>query len=381
LHALATETGTFLLLSCGVMAEIVFSRVAKRFGAYTAIPDLSFKIEEGEFITLLGPSGCGKTTTLRMVAGLELPDQGHIFIGGRDVTKVRPEHRRIGMVFQDYALFPHLTVRENIIFGLRERRVPAGQWQKRVDELLALVRLSEHVEKFPHQLSGGQRQRVALARALAFPPEVLLMDEPLGALDLKLRQTMQLEIIRIQRELRITTLYVTHDQEEALNLSDRIAVMDRGEIVQVGTGTSIYDKPSTPFVADFLGRVNFLHGRVRSRTANGGAIVECGSVTLHGPELDAPEGAPVCLGIRPERLHLVKEPSSNPANGMSGQIESMTFAGNLVRYYVRCSGCGDEVVMMVEQQERKSMPARGQSVWLEWDPDAIMAWPQQKTPS
>jgi ABC-type Fe3+/spermidine/putrescine transport system ATPase subunit len=212
---------------------------------------------------------------LRLVAGLITPDDGRISIGERDVTRVRPEHRRIGMVFQDYALFPHLTVAENVAFGLRERKVPSAEQERRVSEMLALVQLPDQADKFPHQLSGGQRQRVALARALAFPPEVLLMDEPLGALDLKLRQMMQLELIRIQRALKITTIYVTHDQEEALNLSDRIAVMNRGIIVQLDTGPQIYSRPATPFVADFLGRVNFLRGRVRGRDG-AAAMVECG---------------------------------------------------------------------------------------------------------
>ena len=354
------------------MAGIVISNVVKRFGDYVAIPGLSLEIRDGEFVTLLGPSGCGKTTTLRMVAGLASPNEGKIVIGGKDVTHVRPEHRRIGMVFQDYALFPHLTVGENIAFGLRERKVPAEEQTRRVDEMLGLVRLSEYREKFSHQLSGGQRQRVALARALAFPPAVLLMDEPLGALDLKLRQAMQLELIRIQRKLRITTLYVTHDQEEALNLSDRIAVMDRGNIAQLGTGPEVYDRPNSPFIADFLGRVNFLRGRVRGREGNR-TIAECGSLTFPLAGIDAPVGTELRIGVRPERMRLVRAPSSAAVCAIRGEIKSIIFAGNLVRYFVLCA---DDALVMVEEQERKDTFGEGQPAWIEWEPSALMAWPE-----
>lgn len=355
------------------MAGIVLANVVKRFGDFVAVPGLSLEVRDGEFVTLLGPSGCGKTTTLRMVAGLVTPDQGKIVIGDRDVTHVRPEHRRVGMVFQDYALFPHLTVGENISFGLREHGVPAGEQSRRVQEMLGLVQLSEYGDKFPHQLSGGQRQRVALARALAFPPAVLLMDEPLGALDLKLRQTMQLELIRIQRKLRITTLYVTHDQEEALNLSDRIAVMDRGNIAQLGTGPEIYNRPNSPFIADFLGRVNFLRGRVRARDG-ARTIVEFGSFTFQIAGIDARAGKEIRLGVRPERMRLARIPTSDGFCAIEGQIKSIIFAGNLIRYFVLCAG---DALVMVEEQENKDAFAEGQTVWIEWDPKALMAWPDK----
>jgi spermidine/putrescine ABC transporter ATP-binding subunit len=355
------------------MFGVTLSNVTKRYGAFVSVDKLSCEVRDGEFLTLLGPSGCGKTTTLRLVAGLISPDEGRITIGGRDVTRVRPEHRRIGMVFQDYALFPHLSVAENVAFGLRERRTPADEQVRRVNEMLALVQLSEQAGKFPHQLSGGQRQRVALARALAFPPEVLLMDEPLGALDLKLRQAMQLELLWIQRKLRITTIYVTHDQEEALNLSDRIAVMNRGVIVQLGTGQEVYSRPVTPFVADFLGRVNFLRGRVRGREGTA-TVVECDHATFRMADIAAPQGAALKIGIRPERMRLTTQPPRDSLLALKGTIESTTYAGNIVRYYVRCS---DDVLMMIEQQAQQGMSlGEGQSAWIEWDRDAVMVWPE-----
>jgi spermidine/putrescine transport system ATP-binding protein len=264
-------------------------------------------------------------------------------------------------------------VAENIAFGLRERKVAADEQTRRVAEMLALVQLPEYAGKFPHQLSGGQRQRVALARALAIPPEVLLMDEPLGALDLKLRQTMQLELIRIQRALKITTIYVTHDQEEALNLSDRIVVMNRGVIVQLGTGPEIYSRPASPFVADFLGRVNFLQGRVSGREG-ADSVIQCDSVTVRVAGISAPVGADLKIGIRPERMRLA---TASPADGrpaLPGTIESVTYAGNLIRYYVR--GASGTLLMIEQQAQQGILLGEGAPAWVEWDADAVMAWPQ-----
>ncbi len=353
------------------MADVVLANVSKRFQGVAAVHDLSLEVRDGELLTLLGPSGCGKTTTLRLVAGLLAPDRGQIVIGGRDVTRVPPERREIGMVFQDYALFPHLTVGENIAFGPRERRVPAADRERRVREMLALVKLEGHATRFPHQLSGGQRQRVALARAVAHPPRVLLMDEPLGALDLKLRETMQLELTRIQRALRITTIYVTHDQEEALNLSDRIAVMDGGRLVQLGTGPDVYDSPRTPFVADFLGRMNLLRGRVRAREG-AWSVVEAGLHVLRVPSAEFEPGSSVIVGVRPERVRVVPAPPPGATVALRGEVEKVTFAGNLVRYFVRCDG---DLLFTAEDQDRKASLVAGQPVCLEWDLDAMMVWP------
>jgi spermidine/putrescine ABC transporter ATP-binding subunit len=351
------------------VASVVLADVAKRFDGVAAVHDLSLEVRDGELLTLLGPSGCGKTSTLRIVAGLLQPERGRVLIGGRNVTRVPPERREVGMVFQDYALFPHLTVAENVAFGLRERAVPAGERERRVREMLGLVRLEDQARKFPHQLSGGQRQRVALARAVAYPPQVLLMDEPLGALDLKLRQTMQIELARIQRALRITTLYVTHDQEEALNLSDRIAVMDRGHLVQLGTGTEVYDRPATPFVADFLGRVNLVRGVVVGREG-AWTVVRVEPHRFRIPGAAAVEGAEIVVGVRPERVRLLAC-ADPPALALTGEVERVAFVGNLVRYYVRCAG---DLVITAEDQDRKTAFTPGQRVALEWDPDAVMTW-------
>ena len=260
------------------MSGVLLSSVTKKYGDVTALHALDLEIREGEFLTLLGPSGCGKTTTLRLVAGFIQPTSGTIFLGDDDITAVAPQHRRIGMVFQDYALFPHMTVRENIAFGLQERRYEKHRIPQRVDELLDLIRLPDMGDRYPSEVSGGQQQRIAVARAVAFPPRVLLMDEPLGALDLKLREAMQIEVRRIQQELSITTIYVTHDQTEAMNMSDRIAVMNEGVIEQLGTAEEIYRRPASRFVADFVGQINLLAARVVGDEGDGVVVEAAGAV-------------------------------------------------------------------------------------------------------
>ena len=242
------------------MAEVRLERITKQYGQHRVVDEVSLDIADGEFLVLLGPSGCGKTTTLRMIAGLATPTSGSIRIGGADVTATPVRLRNIGMIFQDYALFPHMTVGENIAFGLTERRQPRKQVEARVRELLELIRLPGYEARYPEQLSGGQQQRVALARALAYSPALLLMDEPLGALDLKLREAMQIELHRLQRELRVTTILVTHDQEEAMSLADRIAIMAEGQVQQVGAPEELYHSPANAFVAQFVGKVNLLSG-------------------------------------------------------------------------------------------------------------------------
>ena len=244
------------------MSGVTLDKIVKRYGSTVAVDDVSLNIKEGEFLTLLGPSGCGKTTTLRLISGFIQPTSGAIHFGEKDVTGIAPQHRQIGMVFQDYALFPHLTVSENISFGLVERKYEKHAIKARVDELLALIKLENAAERYPSEISGGQAQRVAVARAVAHPPSVLLMDEPLGALDLKLRETMQIELRRIQQELGITAVYVTHDQSEAMNMSDRIVVMNSGVIEQIGSPKDIYTNPQSVFVANFIGQVNILNCHV-----------------------------------------------------------------------------------------------------------------------
>src|SRR5688572_553282 len=246
---------------------IEIRRVSKRFGAFTAVNDISLTIQAGEFITLLGPSGCGKTTLLRLLAGFETPDEGAVFLDGEDVSHVPPYRRSVNQVFQSYALFPHMTVKENVGFGLRMQNVPATEANNRIKDALASVSLSEQADKLPHQMSGGQRQRVALARAIVCRPKVLLLDEPLSALDAKLRHGMQLELKHLQRKLGLTFVFVTHDQEEALTMSDRIAIINKGRIEQLGNATEIYHRPKTPFAADFIGQANLLSGTIILRDA------------------------------------------------------------------------------------------------------------------
>ena len=303
------------------MAGVTISGVTKRFGDFTALHALDLEIREGEFLTLLGPSGCGKTTTLRLVAGFIQPTSGTIYLGDDDVTGVAPQHRRIGMVFQDYALFPHMTVRENIAFGLEERRYEKHRIPERVDELLELIRLPDMGDRYPAEVSGGQRQRIAVARAVAYPPRVLLMDEPLGALDLKLREAMQIEIRRIQQELSITTIYVTHDQTEAMNMSDRIVVMNEGVIEQLGTAEEIYRRPASRFVADFVGQINLLPGTVVGEEGDH-LVVESAGARIRAAKRDGTgRDAEVSIGIRPELFSAVDADAAPGGNERAGRAD------------------------------------------------------------
>ncbi|MCA9981589.1 MAG: ABC transporter ATP-binding protein [Anaerolineales bacterium] len=280
-------------------------QVTKKFGSFTAVNNISLAIEEGEFFSLLGPSGCGKTTTLRMIAGFELPSAGEIYLQGDPVGQLPPFKRDVNTVFQNYALFPHLTVAENVAFGLQMKKVPQSEIDTRVRQALEMVRLPDVAERKPRQLSGGMKQRVALARALVNRPKVLLLDEPLGALDLKLRKAMQFELKQIQQEVGITFIYVTHDQEEALTMSDRIAVMNKGLVQQVGAPRDIYEHPQNRFVADFIGETNFVEGKVAT-TAGDITSIAVGAQTLQGTAdgraLQA--GQTVFLAIRPEKINL-----------------------------------------------------------------------------
>jgi ABC-type Fe3+/spermidine/putrescine transport system ATPase subunit len=280
-------------------ADIALRGLVKRYGATRALDGVSLDVAPGEFFTLLGPSGCGKTTSLRAIAGFVAPEAGDVLIGGARVNGVPPHRRRVGLVFQNYALFPHRTVRQNVAFGLRMQRTPADEIRRRVDEALALVQLPGYGDRYPRQLSGGEQQRVALARALVTRPAVLLLDEPLGALDKKLRDHMKIELKRLQRDVGVTTIYVTHDQEEALTMSDRVAVMRAGRVEQVGAPREIYETPATMFVAGFIGNTNLLAGK-----SGGGAAVECGGVTVLTAGGAPAPGAAVTIAIRPERIRL-----------------------------------------------------------------------------
>jgi len=311
----------------GAAGTVALTGLVKRYGATVALDGVSLSIVPGEFFTLLGPSGCGKTTTLRSVAGFVTPDAGRVDINGVDVTGVPPHRRHVGMVFQHYALFPHRTVAQNVAFGLRMQRVPKEEIGRRVGEALALVQLPAYGGRYPSQLSGGEQQRVALARALVTRPAVLLLDEPLGALDKKLRDHMKIELKRLQREVGITTIYVTHDQEEALTMSDRIAVMHRGRVEQVATPRGLYEDPTTAFVASFIGNINLLSGRVA-----GANVVACAGATVAAAGV-APAGATVAVALRPERVRL--DPAGALDTVLPMTVAHVVYQGETVRYILK----------------------------------------------
>ena len=320
--------------------EVQLVDLVKRFGDFTAVDGINLKVDSGEFFSLLGPSGCGKTTTLRMIAGFERPTDGQVVLDGVDVATVPPHKRNVNTVFQNYALFPHLNVGDNIAFGLRRKNVDEDQIKRRVAEALDLVHLAGYERRKPNQLSGGQQQRVALARALVNRPNVLLLDEPLGALDLKLRKQLQIELKRVQAEVGITFVYVTHDQEEALTMSDRIAVMNRGKVEQLGSPEELYERPNTRFVADFIGTTNLLSGAVESSDAASALVrLEGGdSCVVAGAGLQV--GRTVELSVRPESI-LVKASNGTAPGGVEpirGQVEQVAYLGGNVQYQVRTNG-------------------------------------------
>jgi spermidine/putrescine transport system ATP-binding protein len=344
---------------------IGIEHVTKRFGSFVAVDDAHFGIRRGEFFSMLGPSGCGKTTTLRMIAGFEQPSDGEIRLEGDDVSRVPPYKRNVNTVFQQYALFPHLTVEANVAFGLQAKRVPKPEIRTRVAELLEVVRMGELGARKPAQLSGGQQQRVALARALVNYPSALLLDEPLGALDLKLRQAMQLELKRIQREVGITFVFVTHDQEEALTMSDRIAVMNDGRIEQIGSPEEIYHHPATEFVAGFIGMANLLPATVVG--ANGDratAELRDGSVVDASCAGGLAAGDPATFMIRPERMHLRLDGSA----GLEAKVLDMVFQGPLVRFELLAQDAS-ALVAHVGPDEELPLLRPGDAVRVVWDDD------------
>jgi spermidine/putrescine transport system ATP-binding protein len=348
--------------------------VSKSFGPLKAVRDVSLDIRKGEFFSLLGPSGCGKTTLLRMLAGFETPDAGRIRIDGQDVTPLPPNRRKVNTIFQSYALFPHLTVRENVAFGPRVAAWPKGRVDHEVARLLALTQLEDQAEKKPAEISGGQKQRVAIARALINQPDVLLLDEPLAALDLKLRQRMLIELDLIHDQVGITFLYVTHDQGEAMSLSDRIAVMREGAIEQVGTPAEIYEAPRTSFVAAFIGDTNFLEGRVAEIVAGDYCRLEVdgfpGIVCFNDKQIG--RGRSVSLSLRPEKLRLSRDrpPPDALHNDVPGRVEDVIYLGTHTKYWVRVQG---HRVAIFEQHNRfllDETPATwNQDVWVSWHAD------------
>jgi putative spermidine/putrescine transport system ATP-binding protein len=340
------------------MAQLDVQGLVKRYGDFYAVREVSLSISDGEFLVLLGPSGCGKTTTLRMVAGFIEPTAGHVKLGGADVTVLPPWKRNAGMVFQSYALFPHLTVAENVAFGLQMRKLPKADIARRVDEALSLVRLGGYGARLPRQLSGGQQQRVALARALAIRPDVLLLDEPLSNLDAKLRQEVRVEIRELQRQLGLTTVMVTHDQEEALTMADRLVVMSEGAVRQVGSQRDLYERPADRFVAGFVGRTTFLEGEVegpgRFRT-EGGLSVTC----------MAGNPGRAALSLRPERLEIGPTRQAGLDNSLPGTVEFVSYLGALIDIHVRLSP-NDRLVVQTANRDGGFAPEVGQPVFVGW---------------
>ena len=352
------------------MSALSFERLGKSYGDDDVVTDVSLTIKEGEFVSLLGPSGCGKTTILRMVAGLVAPSRGRILLGTEDVTALPPNKRGLGLVFQSYALFPHLTVFENVAFGLRRRKVTGTELDRRVREALARVRLEAYGERFPRQLSGGQQQRVAIARALAPQPRVLLFDEPLSNLDAQLRDSMQIELKRLQRDLGITTLFVTHDQGEALSISDRVGVMAKGVMQQFATPEDIYHRPATGFVASFIGKPNRLSGTVAARDGKGGSLLLGSRLVLNSSSIDQPEGAKVNVVIRQEAIRLS---SGDPEPGaLAGTIALRSFSGARVQYVVNLSE-GVELIAETTSSGPDSALTAGTPVSLTIDAGSVFA--------
>jgi len=341
--------------------------VEKRFTHHSAVQHFELEVARGEFVSFLGPSGCGKTTTLRMIAGFEAPTAGRIVLDGVDVTARPPNQRNVGMVFQAYALFPNMTVAENVGFGLRVAKRPAAEIGRRVDEMLRLIKLPELGTRYPYQLSGGQQQRVALARALAIKPQVLLLDEPLSALDAKIRVALRTEIRAIQRELGITTIYVTHDQEEALSLSDRIVVMSEGRVEQIGTPSEVYNAPRTAFVASFVGTLNVLRGTVAD-PARGRMAVDGQEIAVVRGLHQAQVGEERAVALRPEIASLAGGDGDD--NRLRGTVEDVSFLGSIVRIRVRFG----TNAMMVDAFNRPgvALPARGQEVTVAFPAGAVL---------
>lgn len=353
--------------------DVELRNVSKYFGREAAVKDINLKIREGEFFSILGPSGCGKTTTLRLIAGFEQPTEGTVHIQGQDMSRVPAHRRSVNTVFQSYALFNHMSVRDNIAFGLRIKRMARPEIKQRVADALRLVKMEAFANRLPQQLSGGQRQRVALARALVNRPSVMLLDEPLGALDLKLRKQMQVELSNLHRQLGITFVMVTHDQEEALSLSDRIAVMRDGDIEQIGTPSDVYDRPRTPFIADFIGDTNLLRGDVvfadskilQVRTPEGTTVL----VNRSG---ELPQDIPsAVVSIRPEKIHITQAPLHNKGNCYSGCIKHVMYLGTHRHCMVQLQS-GERLTVM--QTHHADCPLESETpVYVSWSPKDCLA--------
>jgi spermidine/putrescine ABC transporter ATP-binding subunit len=350
------------------MAQVDLKNITGRYGSFLAVEDISLTIKSGQFVTLLGPSGCGKSSTLRIVAGLLKPSAGRVEFDGRDVTALESAKRNIGMVFQSLALFPHMTVAENVSFGLKMRKIQSAEIVKRVQRMLEIVRLDHLADRYPAQMSGGQQQRVALARALAVTPSILILDEPFGALDRKLREAMQVELHALTRQLGITALFVTHDQEEALMLSDLIAVMNKGVVEQFGTPEEIYKTPRTQFVADFMGMTNFLSCQLMN-VSSVATKVDIAGALLDGPSgVGLNAGEKVKLAVRPERIMMTTQtpsPSGSTTGAVAGAIKFVTYHGNASRYVLELKS-GETLVAIEPTDARPEPLVPGTAVWATW---------------
>ncbi|MEO7428813.1 MAG: ABC transporter ATP-binding protein [Acidimicrobiales bacterium] len=351
---------------------IVLDAVTKRFADFVAVHDASFGIGRGEFFSMLGPSGCGKTTTLRMIAGFEAPSSGRILLDGHDVSRTPPYRRNVNTVFQQYALFPHMSVFDNVAFGLRSRKVAKAEVTTRVGEMLEIVRMGDFTRRIPAQLSNEQQQRVALARALVNKPSALLLDEPLAALDLKLRQAMQLELKRIQRDTAVTFVFVTHDQQEALTMSDHIAVMSDGWVEQIGSPTEIYHRPSTPFVAGFIGEANLLKGTIERRDA-GLAIVALAGGSVAVPDSASTTGS-VLVMVRPEKVRVARRASEDGSVGIPATVQEIIFRGAMVHVALSAAD-GSGVVAHVADDRALDGVRPGDPAWATWERDCAYLVP------
>jgi spermidine/putrescine transport system ATP-binding protein len=377
---LATESAAPAARAAAPIPAIELVGIAKKFqtrtGVVAAVEHVDLIIGEGEFFSLLGPSGCGKTTTLRMIGGFEEPTQGQILLYGDDVVGVPPNHRDVNMVFQSYALFPHMSVFDNVAFGLRRKSVSRTETTSRVNEMLELVQLEGKSDRRPRELSGGQQQRVALARALVNRPRALLLDEPLAALDLKLRQAMQLELKRIQREVGITFVFVTHDQNEALTMSDRMVVMNAGHIEQLGAPREVYERPRTRFVAGFIGTSNVISGKVRSLDGTS-AILETGpEETIVAPDAvaaGATVGQPLDVTVRPEKIVLSSDPPGPGRCTIRGRVTEVVYMGTSTQYAVTARDGSELLVFLQNAADSSDVAERDAEVWLSWRPEHTLA--------
>ena len=354
--------------STSARGDLILKNLTKSYGEFNAVDDLSLVIPKGSFFALLGPSGCGKTTTLRMVAGLEEPTAGSIFVGETDITDMKPYRRPVNTVFQNYALFPHLSIFENIAFGLRRRGISDAEVKTAVDKVLNLVELPQLATRKPNQLSGGQQQRIAVARAIVNRPALLLLDEPLGALDLKLRRQMQIELKWIQTEIGITFVHVTHDQEEAMTMADTIAVMNKGKIEQMGSPEELYDSPKTAFVANFLGQSNLIPGEVSGNDGNNLIVDLFGTKVAVPKARSSADGSSVLVGIRPEKFRISPEGKNVSGNVLTGgKVSDVSYIGVSTQYQVEMPW-GKELMVFEQNDDNEEMLRKGEKVTLSWEP-------------